>query len=129
LPAITCTGKRLTDNSKDTMNKQQAADHTPSQCWHVYIVRCSDKTYYTGITTDLSRRIEEHNSCRKGAQYTRSRRPVQLVYFEYAPSRSIAAGREYQIKKLTAAGKRQLIQKSLRLPGEDSCLQLSNSLP
>lgn len=97
---------------------RKAAANEPSLNWHVYMVRCKDNSYYTGITTDLSRRLKEHNSSRKGAHYTRSRRPVQLVYFEKVPSRSIAARREYQIKKLTPAGKQQLI-KAARLPHHD----------
>ena len=66
--------------------------------WCVYIVCCSDGTLYTGITTDIERRMEEHNSEKGGARYTRSRRPVQLVYRETAKSRSGAARREYHRK-------------------------------
>jgi len=50
--------------------------------WFVYIVECNDKTLYTGITTDLERRIKEHNYSSKGAKYTSKRRPVRMVYFE-----------------------------------------------
>ncbi|KJR97900.1 MAG: endonuclease [Desulfobulbaceae bacterium BRH_c16a] len=78
--------------------------------WYVYIVRCLDSTYYTGITTDLARRMAEHNSARLGARYTRPRRPVVLVYSEPADSRGAAARREYQIKKMTPAGKKCLIE-------------------
>lgn len=77
--------------------------------WHVYIVRCRDGTYYTGIAKNLSSRISEHNSVRGGARYTRSRRPVLLVYMEPAASRSAAAKREYQIKRMPLAGKRALV--------------------
>jgi putative endonuclease len=77
--------------------------------WYVYIVHCRDKSLYTGITTDISRRLTEHNSTDKGAKYTRPRRPVSLVYQEVALTRAAAASREYQIKKLTTAAKRQLI--------------------
>jgi putative endonuclease len=90
--------------------KEQTSNDAPSPAWHVYIICCKDKTYYTGITTDLTRRVDEHNSSTKGARYTRSRRPVELVYFEKAPSRSIATRREQQIKKLTLSGKEQLIK-------------------
>ena len=48
--------------------------------WHLYVIRCSDDTLYTGITTDVKRRIKEHNYSRKAAKYTRIRRPVQLAY-------------------------------------------------
>ncbi|MCP3890903.1 MAG: GIY-YIG nuclease family protein [Desulfobulbaceae bacterium] len=78
--------------------------------WFVYIIRCSDDSLYTGITTDLCRRMNEHNFTTKGARYTRARRPVQLVYFESATSRSGASKREYLIKKLTPAAKKKLIQ-------------------
>lgn len=77
--------------------------------WYVYIVCCLDRTYYTGITTDLVRRLTEHNSARRGAKYTRPRRPVVLVYSEPAISRGAAARREDQIKKMTLAGKKALI--------------------
>jgi putative endonuclease len=93
------------------MNQEpQILKNGSAASWHVYIVCCNDHSYYTGITTDLLRRLEEHNSPKKGARYTRSRRPVELVYFEKAPSRAVAARREYQIKKLTPAGKKQLIE-------------------
>ncbi len=81
--------------------------------WVIYIVRCRDGSYYTGITTDLARRIAEHNSPGGGAKYTRPRRPVTLVHSESAPSRATAAHRENQIKKLRAAGKIQLIADNL----------------
>lgn len=82
---------------------------TEENSWHVYIVCCGDGTYYTGIAKDLSRRISEHNSARGGARYTRSRRPVRLVYAEPADSRSAAAKREYQLKKLPLTRKKELI--------------------
>ncbi|TBR17661.1 GIY-YIG nuclease family protein, partial [bacterium] len=53
--------------------------------WSLYIVKCSDKTLYTGITTDISRRVKEHNSTKKGAFYTKNKRPVKLVYRESLP--------------------------------------------
>ncbi len=67
--------------------------------YYVYIVECADKTLYTGVTTELERRVEEHNSSKKGAKYTRIRRPVKLVYSEIYPDRSSASKREYVIKK------------------------------
>lgn len=78
--------------------------------WYVYIVKCSDKTLYTGITTGLDRRIKEHNSSdTKGAKYTKTRRPVSLVYREVVRSRSEAMKREHQIKKLKKSQKLQLL--------------------
>ena len=83
--------------------------------WYVYIVHCSDLTYYTGITTNLARRLAEHNSTHKGAKYTKPRRPVNLVYSEPALSRALAARREYQIKHMTVADKKKLIGHHLNL--------------
>jgi putative endonuclease len=77
--------------------------------WHVYIVRCNDNTLYTGITTNIERRLLEHNSGHKGARYTRSRRPVTLVYCEQVASRSAATLRESHIKKLKIIQKCQLV--------------------
>ena len=67
--------------------------------YFVYMVKCADDTFYTGIATELERRIEEHNRSDKGAKYTRTRRPVTLVYSEEYPDRSSASKREYEIKK------------------------------
>ncbi len=72
---------------------------------YVYIVECSDKTLYTGSTGDIEKRIREHNSSRGGAKYTRSRRPVRLVYVEACATLSIALRREAEIKKLSRAQK------------------------
>lgn len=76
--------------------------------WYVYIVHCRDGTLYTGIAKNLERRLGEHNSDWGGAKYTRSRRPVELIYSEPASSRSAAAKREYQIKKMSPAQKRAI---------------------
>jgi len=79
--------------------------------YYVYIVRCSDDTLYTGIATELERRIEEHNSSTKGAKYTRARRPVELLYHEAYNDRSMASKREYEIKKkMSRAEKLALIE-------------------
>ena len=67
--------------------------------YYVYIAECADNTLYTGIATELERRIEEHNTSNKGAKYTRVRRPVELVYSEVYADRSSASKREYEIKK------------------------------
>lgn len=78
--------------------------------WYVYIVQCSDKSLYTGITVDLDRRVLEHNTSNKGAKYTRPRRPVQLVYSEAHEDRSSASKRESAIKKLSRAEKLILLK-------------------
>jgi len=79
--------------------------------WQVYIVRCADDTLYTGITTDLDRRIEEHNGSDKGAKYTRGRGPVELVYSAQCEDKAEAAKEEYKIKQLTRVEKLDLIQR------------------
>ncbi len=77
--------------------------------YYVYILKCADKTLYTGITTDLERRILEHNEKKLGARYTASRRPVKLVYCKKFKSRSIASKEEARIKKLKRVEKLRLI--------------------
>ncbi len=79
--------------------------------YFVYILKCADETLYTGIATELERRIKEHNSSDIGAKYTRARRPVKLVYSEEYPDRSSASKREYQIKKkMSRVDKLELIE-------------------
>ena len=77
--------------------------------WYVYLLNCADNTYYTGITTDPKRRLQEHNSDdTKAARYTRARRPVSMVYFELCADRSSAASREYEIRRLSRQQKQSL---------------------
>ena len=79
--------------------------------WYVYIVRCSDDSLYTGITMDVGRRVQEHNNDdQQGAKYTRTRRPVYLVYQELFNSRSTATKRECEIKRLNRMEKELLIK-------------------
>jgi putative endonuclease len=68
--------------------------------WFVYIVKCSDDSLYTGITTDVDRRVNEHNTSKRGAKYTRSRRPVALIGKCLVKSRSKALRLESKIKSL-----------------------------
>ena len=78
--------------------------------WSVYILRCADNSLYTGVTTDMSRRLDQHNGLVKnGAKYTRNRQPVELVYQENSASRAEACKREYAIKCLSKSQKEQLI--------------------
>ena len=76
--------------------------------WYVYMLCCSDNSYYTGITKDIERRLQQHNSSSEGAKYTRGRRPVTLVYQEQQHDHSSALKRELEIKRLKAAAKRVL---------------------
>lgn len=75
---------------------------------YVYIVRCSDDTLYTGWTNHLDQRIKSHNSG-KGAKYTKSRRPVQLVYYETFETKEEAMRREWEIKRLSRIEKQKLV--------------------
>ena len=81
--------------------------------YFIYILECSDGSLYTGITKDIVKRLEEHNTSNKGAKYTKARRPVKLLYKEPSLNRSSASKREYEIKKLTRLKKLQLIQNHL----------------
>jgi putative endonuclease len=81
--------------------------------WFVYILRCADRTLYTGVTNDTGRRVADHNAGR-GARYTRVRRPVALVYVEAVEDRGAALRRESEIKRMRAADKRRLIGKGRR---------------
>ncbi|MDD4333159.1 MAG: GIY-YIG nuclease family protein [Patescibacteria group bacterium] len=78
--------------------------------YHVYILKCADKTFYTGITSDFARRVEEHNFSNLGAKYTRGRRPVKLVYSRKFKNKSKALQEEYRIKQLTRIEKINLIK-------------------
>jgi putative endonuclease len=74
----------------------------------VYILECADTSLYSGITTDIERRVKEHNTSLKGAKYTKTRRPVVLKYSESYTTRSEALKREYAIKQLSRAEKLKL---------------------
>lgn len=80
--------------------------------YFVYILECNDKTLYTGITKDVAKRLDEHNTKDCGAKYTKARRPVKLLYEESSLDRSTASKREYEIKKLSRLKKLQLIKSS-----------------
>ena len=78
--------------------------------WYLYILQCKDNTLYTGITTDVPRRLEAHRSG-KGAKYTRGRAPLELVYQEYCGTHSEALKRELEIKAMSRSIKEDLILK------------------
>lgn len=78
---------------------------------YVYILLCSDNTYYTGWTNHLEHRVQMHNE-KKGAKYTKSRTPVTLVYYETFDTKSEALKREYEIKQLSRKEKEDLISSS-----------------
>jgi len=81
------------------------------KAWCVYILECSDRSYYTGISNDLERRLKQHNGeLPGGSKYTLSRRPVKLVLQEAHPDRSTATQREMAIKSLTRQQKVALVR-------------------
>jgi len=82
---------------------------TKKQIWHVYILRCSDASLYTGITNDLPRRISEHNR-KKGSRYVQAHLPAELVYKELHKTKSKALKREAEIKRWTREKKLVLIE-------------------
>ena len=83
--------------------------------YYLYILRCQDKTLYSGITVNLDRRLIEHNSSKLGAKYTRARRPVKLVYSKKYRNRSTASKAEIKIKKMARQKKLNLIKKAALL--------------
>lgn len=83
---------------------------------YVYVLECSDGTFYTGYTTDVDRRVREHETS-EGAKYTRGRTPVSLVHVEEFDSRSSAMSREHEVKSLSRAEKERLVGSSI----SDTC--------
>ncbi len=88
------------------MKTEECAEHSR---WRVYILRCSDGSYYTGVTTDMVNRLRVHNSG-KGAKYTQRRRPVELVYYEDCESGTQARRREHELKGWRREKKELLIR-------------------
>ena len=80
--------------------------------WYTYIVRCADNSLYTGVTTDIDRRLTEHNTSRRGAKYTRSRRPVTLVYLTEGMDKTSVFKLEAQIKKKSKRDKEALLDET-----------------
>ena len=79
--------------------------------WYLYILRCNDEMLYTGITTDVTKRVDRHNK-KKASRYTRMRLPVELIYREEHPNKFTARKREIQIKNWSRAKKLALIAKA-----------------
>ncbi|KKR21742.1 MAG: Endo/excinuclease amino terminal domain protein [Candidatus Moranbacteria bacterium GW2011_GWA2_39_41] len=82
--------------------------------YFLYILQCADKSFYTGITTDVARRIEEHNTTELGARYTRGRRPCKVVFIKEFENRSTASSEEAHVKALSRVKKTELIKKHHR---------------
>jgi putative endonuclease len=94
----------------------RGADPESGAEWTVYIIRCDDGSLYTGVTTDLERRLDEHRGSQRGARYFNGRRPVRIEYREAGHTRSSACRREAAIRKLGRAGKLRLIAGGTRNP-------------
>jgi putative endonuclease len=84
--------------------------------WYVYIIRASDDSLYTGVTTDVERRFREHGEGGKGAKFFRGRDPVEVVHIEEHPDRSSALKREAAIKSLDREQKVELVEVGLKPP-------------
>ncbi|QSG11892.1 putative endonuclease containing a URI domain [Halapricum desulfuricans] len=80
-----------------------------SDSHYVYVLECADGTFYTGYTTDVQRRVADHQAG-EGAKYTRGRTPVELVHVESYDDRSEAMSREYEVKQLSRAAKERLVE-------------------
>jgi len=93
--------------------------------WHVYILRVSDDSLYTGITTDIKRRWHEHCHTKKGAKYFRGKTPLKIVFLEPGHDRSTASKREAEIKKLSRKEKLKLIE--LSNLNDDQVLTITNT--
>jgi len=78
--------------------------------YYVYILKCADGTFYTGVTNNLIKRVDAHNTKATGAKYTKARRPVSLVYHKRVKDRSLAQQAEYKIRHLSRAEKLRLIE-------------------
>lgn len=98
--------KRMLTSLKSTKTLLNPAG-IPNDPWFLYIVECHDGSLYTGITKDLEKRIKAHNDG-KGARFTRSRRPVKMIYHESLSGRAQALVREYEVKTLPRAKKQAL---------------------
>jgi len=94
----------------DTITPNDDMPEKVAKLWYVYLLRCADNTLYCGITTDIQKRLRQHNGeLIGGAKYTKVRQPCELVYMEEADNRSEASKRECAIKKLSKASKEKLI--------------------
>lgn len=100
--------KKAEKTTKCGKKMEKPASVKKEQSCYIYIVRCRDNTLYTGWTTDLDKRMAAHNSG-KGAKYTKSRIPVELIYYEKFTDKREAMRREYAIKQLTRKEKECLI--------------------
>lgn len=97
--------KRMVKRMKE---KEEAGQKPPEEGWFLYVLRCRNDTFYTGITKDLEQRLKMHNDG-KASRYTRSRRPVELIYYEGCASHAHALTRECVVKALPRKRKEELM--------------------
>jgi putative endonuclease len=90
------------------MRDKEPPDAAPAAAWHLYILECGDGSYYTGVTTDIERRVREHQDG-KASRYTRTHQPVTLIHREECGSRSQALSRECAVKSLSRQAKEALV--------------------
>jgi putative endonuclease len=102
-------------NFKNFLDPDKFFSKNIKNVYYLYILECADKTLYTGITTDLKRRVVEHNGAKLSSKYTSARRPVNLVYSQKFKNRSAASKEEARIKKMKKSDKLALIQKSKKI--------------
>ena len=88
----------------------------PGALFSVYIVRCADGTLYTGIATDVAKRLAEHESSPRGARFLRGKGPLQVVFSQVVGERATASRIEYRIKQLSRAQKTDLVEGRVDLP-------------
>ena len=96
--------------SDDASTAEMTGVPPAPDAWFVYVVECADGTLYAGVAKNAEARVAKHNDG-SGAKYTRTRRPVELVYLEPASDRGAALKREHQIKRMSAGEKRQLVER------------------
>ena len=84
--------------------------HASSSSWYLYLVRRADGALYTGITTDIERRVDEHRNSKRGARALRSRGPLQLAYHPAIDGRSLASRAEFRVKSLDRSAKEALVR-------------------
>jgi putative endonuclease len=90
----------------------EAKKKTQASAWVLYVLQCRDSTLYTGVTTDLLRRVQQHNDG-SASRYTRSRLPVKLVHQERCRGRSSALKKEYALKQLSRKEKERYIKRKI----------------
>ncbi|MEA1990093.1 MAG: GIY-YIG nuclease family protein [Pseudomonadota bacterium] len=97
------------DSFESQPSKTEQTCSVSKSDWFVYLLRCADNSLYCGITTNLQKRLRQHNGeLTGGAKYTKTRQPCELVYSESAEDRSSASKREYEIKQLSKTAKEKL---------------------